>query len=80
MKDMDRMIGRAQIALAFFFAIAFIGLLAVLLIYSHEIADTTRELIKDMMQALLMILSTQTAFFFARSRPPADPPPPGASP
>lgn len=87
MNDVDRLLARAQVGLAFLFAVAFIIVLLVLLLSLtgvKELPAAINALLTGLLGVFGTIITLQQNYFFARQRPPAlpdsVPAPPAATP
>ena len=75
MNDVDKMLARAQVGLAFFFAIFVFALVFSLIFYRSEMNSVEVTILTSITSVLATILTLQMNFFFARTRPPALPDP-----
>lgn len=78
MTDTDKLIARAQVGLAFLFALAFIVVLLVLLVSLtgvKELPAAINALLTGLLGVFGTILTLQQNYFFARQRPPTVPDP-----
>ena len=73
--DVDVLLARAQVGLAVLFSTGFIGVIYLLLIYHSTLSDTQVTIVTGVLGVLGTIVTQQSGYFFARSRPhtPADP-------
>lgn len=85
MNDVDRLLARAQVGLAFLTATAFIACLGSLLWLllvpygSNQPSQTALTLLTALLATFGTIFTMQQQYFFSRQRPPSLPPPNGAS-
>ena len=75
MNDVDRMLARAQVGLAFLFAGGFFTLLFMLLMFKRDMSPTELTILTGLVSVLGTLLALQMNFFFARTRPAALPDP-----
>jgi len=72
MSEIDRLLARAQVGLAFLFAVGFILILAVLLLSLtgvKELPASTNALLTGLLGVFGTIITLQQNYFFARQRP-----------
>lgn len=79
MNDVDKMLARAQVGLAFLFAAGFFGLLFTLLLFHREMTPTELTILTGLVSVLGTVLALILNFFFARTRPAALPDPSGTT-
>lgn len=68
----DHLLARAQVGMAFLFALAFIAVLLVLLLSLtgvHELAPSVNTLLTGLLGVFGTIITLQQNYFFARQRP-----------
>ena len=75
MYDVDRILARAQVGLAFLFAFGFFALLFVLLLFHRDLSSTELTILTGLVSVLGTLLALMMNFFFARTRPAALPDP-----
>jgi hypothetical protein len=75
MNNVDTMLARAQVGLAFLFALGFFALLGVLLMVHREMTPTELTILTGLVSVLGTLLALMMNFFFARTRPAALPDP-----
>jgi hypothetical protein len=75
MYDVDKILARAQVGLAFLFATGFFALLFMLLLYHRELSSTELTILTGLVSVLGTLLALMMNFFFARTRPAALPDP-----
>src|ERR1039457_4263256 len=75
MYDVDKILARAQVGLAFLFAIGFFGLLFALLLFHRDMSATELTILTGLVSVLGTLLALMMNFFFARTRPAALPDP-----
>jgi hypothetical protein len=73
--NVDLMLARAQIGLAFLFAIGFLVILGVLIFYQANLTPTVTTILTSLLSVFVTILTLQSNYFFARTRPPTLPDP-----
>jgi hypothetical protein len=73
--DVDRLLARAQVGLAFLFSFGFFGVLFFLMLYHRELSPTELTTLTGLVSVLGTLLALQMNFFFARTRPAALPDP-----
>lgn len=73
--DVDLMLAKAQIGLAFLFALCIFALVFVLIFFNGSIGATALTIITSVITALVTILTLIANFFFSRSRHAALPDP-----
>jgi hypothetical protein len=71
----EQLLARAQVGLAFLFAIGFFALLFILLTYHREMTSTELTILTGLVSVLGTLLALIMNFFFARTRPTALPDP-----
>lgn len=74
MSKSELLLARAQIGLAGFYAVAFVGLVVIIIFV--PLSDGSLDIAKDMFQALIVLITTQSTYFFARQRTTTPPPHP----
>jgi hypothetical protein len=79
--DVDCLLARAQVGLAFLFSFAVFALVFCLIFYHSGMSSVEVTILTSLTSVLATILTLQMNFFFARTRPPAlpDPVPPGTT-
>jgi hypothetical protein len=75
LNDVDRLLARAQVGLAFLFAIGFIAILGALMFLSKDLSATATTVLTGLLSVFGTILTLQMNFFYARQRQPALPDP-----
>ena len=75
MYDVDKILARAQVGLAFLFAMGFFGLLFALLLFHRDMSATELTILTGLVSVLGTLLALMMNFFFARTRPAALPDP-----
>lgn len=76
MGQLDLLMAKAQIAMAFLFMAGIFGLVFVLIFFQSNMTTVITTIIGSIIAALVTVLTLQQNFFFARQRPPsADSPP-----
>lgn len=75
MNTVETMLARAQINLAYFFALGFVGILIGLMFFSRQMNETATTLLTGLLGVFGTIATQQSSFFFARMRSPALPDP-----
>lgn len=73
MNEIDSMLAKAQVGLAFLFAIGFLLILAVLIFYQTNLTPTVTTILTSLLSVFVTILTLQSNYFFARQRPPGLP-------
>ena len=73
--DVDLLLARAQIGLAYLFAVGFIGILAMLVFQPINLTPTATTILTGLLSVFGTILTLQMNYFFARQRPPTLPDP-----
>jgi len=68
---------RAQIGLAFFYAIAFVVVLCLLILRPPQVDEFGKAVLQTLLGGLLVLCTQQSGYFFARQRP--DTPSPGSA-
>jgi len=75
MNNVDTMLARAQVGLAFLFAVGFFALLFMLLLFHRDMSATELTILTGLVSVLGTLLALMMNFFFARTRPAALPDP-----
>jgi hypothetical protein len=75
MYDINKILARAQVGLAFLFAVGFFALLFLLLLYHKDLGSTELTILTGLVSVLGTLLALMMNFFFARTRPAALPDP-----
>lgn len=62
-------VARAQIGLAFFYAIAFVIVLCLLILRPPQVDEFGKAVLQTLLGGLLVLCTQQSGYFFARQRP-----------
>lgn len=79
-EDLDLLLARAQVVMAFLFAVLIFALLFVLIFLHDQISGAALTIITSVIASLITVLTLQQNFFYARQRPAALPDPTLAAP
>lgn len=69
MNDVDKLLARAQVGLAFLVAMGFLAILGVLLFHGATLSSTAVTIVTGLLSVLGTIFTLQMNYFFARHRP-----------
>lgn len=69
MNDIDRLLARAQVGLAFLTAIGFFVLLGILLFHGFALNQAVTDIVTSLLGVLGTIFTLQMNYFYARHRP-----------
>ncbi len=64
----DATVARAQIGLAFFYAIAFVCVLVLLILQPPQVDEFGKAVLQTLLGGLLVLCTQQSGYFFARQR------------
>lgn len=73
--DVDQLLARAQVGIAFLFSAGFFGVLFLLMLYHKEMGTTEVTILTGLVSVLGTLLALMMNFFFSRARPAALPDP-----
>lgn len=68
--QVDVLLARAQVGLAFFFSLGFLTLLFVLIFFRRDMSPPESQILTGLLAVLGTIVTQQSAYFFARHRQP----------
>ena len=69
MNQIDLLLARAQVGLAFLAMIGFLAILGILIFYQSQLTPTTTTVLTGLLSVFGTILTMMMNYFFARQRP-----------